>query len=101
MCPSEITSSFLNTGFQKRSRWDIIYQILTALEKGETKKTRIMHSVYLDWRTLNKYLSFLEECKLIVIENGNCKITEKGKNVLTTFREIIKALGMSGKIQKL
>lgn len=93
-----VPKDFSNVGFRKRSKWEIIYQILNTLEKGEYRKTRIGHAVCLDWKLLKKYLEFLNSCDLIRMHDGRCIITNKGKKFLMLYRELIKLF--DGKIEK-
>ncbi len=72
----------------KRSRMEIIYDILTSIDRGVKSKTRIMYAANLDWRSFSKYISFLEE-EGFVSRNGNGYVlTEKGRIFISKLREI-------------
>ncbi len=85
----------------KRGRLEIVGEILAAIERGETKKTRIMQSVYLGWRSFKSYLDFLLETGLIK-ENGandtetHYELTKEGLKVLENYKQIRKLLGGNG-----
>jgi len=77
----------------KRGKLEIVGEILDVINRGETKKTRIMQSVYLGWRSFKNYLDFLLENGLIK-ENGvndtetHYVLTEEGLNFLNCYRQI-------------
>jgi len=77
----------------KRSKWEITYAILKALQNGETSKTRIMYKAYLDWRNFTKYIEFLMD-KGIVVEKdgGKLEMTEKGEKVLKIMEELVELI---------
>jgi len=74
---------------KSRSRLEIILEILERIseEKGEAKKTRIMQKACLDWRSFKKYFDFLSAHGFIAV-NDNCKLTEKGEDLLRRLREV-------------
>lgn len=71
----------------RRSRWDIVYEILESVEKGVKVKSRLMHATNLDWRIFSKYISYLEKEKYLVYNEEGYKITEKGIELLRKLRE--------------
>lgn len=82
-----------------RGKWEIILDILKILEeKNQCKKTRLMQSAYLDWRSFKKYFKFLKEnnyIKPLETNNSNTKdftITENGKNLLNELKDVKKLL---------
>ncbi len=79
----------------RRSRWEISYDILeaTAAEEahgGKAKKTRIMQAAHLDWRNFKRYFDFLLEQGFIASsERGDCySLTEKGIHLREQLREL-------------
>jgi predicted transcriptional regulator len=75
----------------KRSRFDIINDILIITEKGKTK-THIMYGVNLSHNQLQEYLSFLQGINLLTLDKNNeksCyKTTQKGFGFLEKYGEI-------------
>jgi len=76
----------------KRSRFEIIYDILSCLERGSSTKTRLMYAANLDWRNFSRYASYLEEEGLIAYNGGCYTITEKGRTLLNKLRESLELL---------
>lgn len=78
---------------RKRSRLEIYLDILRAIERGENKPTRIMYRTNLSWMPLQKIFGSMISQELIRrIEADRRKeyvITEKGKNVLRYFQEMM------------
>ncbi len=77
---------------KERSRWEIIYDILTvAREEKTAKKTRIMQKACLDWRNFKRYYDFLIKENLLATSNSekDCYVlTEKGKDLLQRLKEV-------------
>lgn len=77
----------------RRSKLDIVLNVLSAVMEGIDKPTRIMYSANLSWRPTQKILaSLVEQGLLHEIEDLKSKrskkkygITEKGVNVLRYF----------------
>ena len=87
----------------RRSKLDIMLDVLSAVQNGEEKPTRIMYSANLSWKPTRKILGILVDQGLLRdIEVTGSKrskrsyvITEKGVNVLRYFdgvRDLIEAL---------
>lgn len=79
-----------------RSRWDIILDMLKAVqEEDKAKKTRIMQRAYLDWRNFEKYLDFLLSGGFISKCNPDAyyELTVKGKEMLRRLKEVDEMLG--------
>ncbi len=77
----------------RRSKLEIVLNILTAVRDGVDKPTRIMYAANLSWKPTQKILASLVEQGLLMEseETGNKRsrmrygITEKGANVLRYF----------------
>lgn len=69
----------------------IIADILISA-KRKNSKTRILHDANLNFNRLQKYLSFLDELKLLTADKFDGKTyyrtTEKGDRFLENFQEI-------------
>ncbi len=77
---------------KKRSRWELIYDVLkVTYEEKRSKKTRIMQRAYLDWRNFQKYFEllidkgFIAKCTSIP---DNYEITENGMKLLERLRKV-------------
>ncbi|MCW4050434.1 MAG: hypothetical protein NWE89_11940 [Candidatus Bathyarchaeota archaeon] len=82
----------------RRSRFEIMLEILAAVRGGEDKPTRIMYAVNLSWIPTSRLLSSIVEQGLLEMRIAPEKsrkrymITEKGINVIDYFikaREIL------------
>ena len=79
---------------ERRTRLDIIYDILNAIQAkgGKIKPTHLMYKANMSHQSLNRYLADLEEKKLVATldEDGHkyYKITEKGDNFLNEFKKL-------------
>jgi predicted transcriptional regulator len=74
----------------KRSRQEIISQILEICTKGASK-TKIVYLAYLNFRTVNPYLNLLIKNDLIRVNEGSVILyntTPKGKRLLESMRQI-------------
>ena len=77
----------------RRSRLDIVLNVLSAVKGGVDKPTRIMYAANLSWRPIQKILASMVEQGLLeeVTETGSKRskrryeITEKGADVLRYF----------------
>ncbi len=77
-----------NSSSQRRSRLEIIAEILKRARKG-AKKTRIVYGANLNFKMLNEYLAELEAAGLIKHSEANgglVRTTEKGNEYLEWFR---------------
>jgi predicted transcriptional regulator len=77
--------------FVKRSRIQIIFEILSVSQK-DVLKTRILYKCNLSYEQLKKYLNYLLSRDLLsVSEEGRKKyfhITAKGKEFLSGYKQI-------------
>jgi predicted transcriptional regulator len=77
----------------RRSKLDIVLNVLSAVKGGVDKPTRIMYAANLSWRPIQKILASMVEQGLLeeVTETGSKRskrryeITEKGVDVLRYF----------------
>jgi predicted transcriptional regulator len=78
---------------QRRSKLDIVLNVLSAVKSGVDKPTRIMYATNLSWKPTQRILANLVEQGLLQ-EYGNTgskrskrryEITEKGVDVLRYF----------------
>ena len=80
----------------RRSRLEIYFDILRALERGITKPTRIMYKTNLSWTTLQEMFEALIEGGFIKEEvRGNLKryeVTDKGRNALSYYSKSLDGL---------
>jgi len=78
---------------RKRSKLEIYLDILRTIRKGVNKPTRIMYRTNLSWIPLQKIIeSMISQDLIRKIEINKRKkftITEKGKNVLRYFEEMM------------
>jgi len=80
---------------EKRSKEEIIVQILTACRE-KSSKTRILHIANLNSRNVTSFLNQMVESGLIAIEPGEVpqyQITPKGLEMLESLRGILKQIG--------
>jgi predicted transcriptional regulator len=74
----------------KRSRGEIITQILGICSKGATK-TRIVYQANLNFKTVNPYIDLLMKNGLINLRSGHNKIymtTQRGSELMESFKAI-------------
>jgi len=78
---------------RRRSRLEIMLDILAAVRGGEDKPTRIMHAINLSWNPTQRILSnlvkqgFLEVRTASGRSNKRYAITDKGVNTLDYFEK--------------
>ncbi|AIJ06091.1 hypothetical protein JH146_1249 [Methanocaldococcus bathoardescens] len=71
----------------------IIFDILKVIEKNEElKKTQIMYAANLDWKTFNRYITYLLNNKFIKKTDGTYILTPKGKLLLGKIREVFELI---------
>jgi len=77
---------------KERSRWEIILDLLHAVEKEKKiKKTRLMQKAHLDWRNFKKYFDYLLEKKFISESNPDetsFSLTENGVELLDKLKKV-------------
>ena len=80
----------------KRSKLEISFDVLNAINTGETKPTRIMYKANLSWSSLQKVMKNLHVQGFIDMKNlKNSKrynITAKGQGALRYFLNATKDL---------
>jgi predicted transcriptional regulator len=80
---------------RRRSRLEVMLNVLSAVRDGSDKPTRIMYASNLSWKPSQMMLSYLVEQGLvelmIIATSGKSRkryvITEKGVNVLDYFEK--------------
>lgn len=76
----------------RRTRFDIIVDILTCLLNGGKNKTKIVYGANLNFRLVEKYLEILIEKGLVEEENVDGKtlyhVTEKGLELVKIYRKL-------------
>jgi predicted transcriptional regulator len=65
----------------KRTFYDIIHDVLQSCKNG-SRKTRLMYSANLSYYLTIKYVSFLENARLIARKDDMYFLTEKGRTLL-------------------
>jgi predicted transcriptional regulator len=79
-------------GKMRRTKFDIIVDIINLTMDGGANKTRIVYGANLNFKIANKYINFLLENGLIEEEVKEGKkyylATEKGVQFLRLFREL-------------
>ncbi|WP_338598823.1 winged helix-turn-helix domain-containing protein [Sulfolobus tengchongensis] len=74
----------------RRSRDEIIGDILEAIDNNINRISSIMKNVNLGASLAKKYLSMLESEGLIQDVNGEYKLTDKGRKILQQMRNLRK-----------
>ncbi|MEM4083410.1 MAG: winged helix-turn-helix domain-containing protein, partial [Saccharolobus sp.] len=74
----------------RRSREEIIADILEAVDNDINRISSIMRNVNLSASLAKKYLKALTDNGLIVEINGEYRLTEKGRRLLESMRNIRK-----------
>jgi len=78
---------------RRRSRLEIMLDILSAIRDGKDKPTNIMYAANLSWKPTQKILSHLVEQGLLEMRTASGKsgkrymVTERGVNVLDYFEK--------------
>jgi predicted transcriptional regulator len=88
----------------RRSKLEIQLSILSAIQEGVDKPTRIMYAANMSWKPVQEILSRLVEQGLITImtnpESEQSKkryvISEKGSKVLTFFNDAKNLMQIEG-----
>jgi len=73
-------------GRKKRTRYEIIYDILSTCENG-SKKTWLMYRSNLSYELTNNYINKLVEKELIVQKDGLYYLTDKGRKLLDLLKD--------------
>ena len=74
----------------KRDRLDIIRELLENVSKGYNSKSSLLKTMGISASSLNSYLAFAKERKLIRESERGFELTEKGKEVLGMLNEYTK-----------
>lgn len=72
----------------KRDRLDIMLSIL-EITREPIKKTHILYRANINHQQLTKYLAMLEELGMIVENNNEYVITDKGRMFLDMFSKYV------------
>jgi predicted transcriptional regulator len=80
---------------KKRSREEIISQILEACCEG-TSKTALANKAELNFANANAYLKILIKNKMVKVKKGSYITTSKGVQILEIMKKIQNALKCSG-----
>lgn len=86
--PLTSESSNLPQSFKRRSKFDIIIDIL-ELAKDGTKKTYIMYRCNLSGTQLNDYLRFLKKQQLLEETEGIYSTTKNGLTIVESYAKLI------------
>jgi len=78
--------------FIRRSRLEIMYNILSLCQRGENKKTHIMYRCNLSFKQVQKYLETLTSMGLLSANQGLYELTEKGEKFLKEFQDLKRLL---------
>lgn len=76
-----------NKSSQRRSRYEIVVDILRIAKKG-ARKTRIVYGANLNFKMLQEYVERLEKSGLVTHcqnDESLVEVTEKGKEYLRKF----------------
>jgi len=79
---------------KRRSRLEIMLEILSTIKSGNDKPTKIMYAVNISWNPTQKMLSSMVEQDLLEVNPGEglsrrlYVITEKGVKVLDYFLKV-------------
>jgi len=76
----------VKTGRKKRTRYEIIHDILAQCENG-AKKTWLMYKANLSYELTNNYINKLVEKELIIQKDGLYYLTDKGRKLLELLKE--------------
>ncbi len=76
----------------RRSRTEILLNILESLTSGSLKKTHIMYHCNLSWSMVNEAIVTLSDKALIILENNQGQrkysITDKGLRMIELHRQL-------------
>lgn len=79
----------------RRSRLEIYFEVLSAINAGVTKPTRIMYATNLSFTSLNEVLATLQQSQFIREERrkrAQYFITQKGQDALLYYTKSIQGL---------
>ena len=78
--------SEVQAGRKKRTRYEIIHDILSQCENG-AKKTWLMYKANLSYELTNNYINKLVEKELIIQKDGLYYLTDKGRKLLDLLKD--------------
>ncbi|MBE8538584.1 winged helix-turn-helix domain-containing protein [Geoglobus acetivorans] len=88
----------------RRTRFDIVVDIICTLMNGGANKTRIVYNANLNFHLVEKYLKYLKDKGLISEKQVNGKTlyfpTEKGVELVQIYRRLSEEDFIDGKITK-
>jgi predicted transcriptional regulator len=80
----------------RRSRLEIYFDVLRAIDNGTDKPTRIMYETNLSWTNINDVLDALFQVDFIRVEimktSKRYYITKKGRNALSYHLKSVEGL---------
>jgi len=81
---------------RKRSRLDVILDMLRLADENPTRKTEFMYKVNMSYQSLKAYLDFLLDTRMIepvfVGTEKHYRITRKGKMVKENMIDLLKVM---------
>jgi predicted transcriptional regulator len=84
---------------ERRSRNEILLNVLESLTSGGLKKTHIMYQCNLSWSMVNEAIVTLSDKSLLTLDDADSqrkyKITQKGLRMLELHRQIQDGLSKS------
>ncbi len=75
----------------RRSKYEIIYDILSALSESSLPKTLLIYNAKVDTRQAKRYLSYLLRLGLIEYTHEGekiIKITDRGRRYIQLYKEM-------------
>ena len=87
-------SGRISTLIKRRSSFQIAVDVLSVMNDGETKPTRIMYAANLSWKTLKSTLNLLETKRYIELTSSpsykqkQFAITKEGLSVLSYYKRL-------------
>ncbi|MDI9646538.1 MAG: winged helix-turn-helix domain-containing protein [Archaeoglobales archaeon] len=78
----------------KRSRMEIIFEILRSVESGVDTKTRLMYASNLDWRNFSRYIDYMLKEQLIYCNSERFYLTERGRKLLGKLKDVLELLNL-------
>lgn len=73
---------------EKRTYWDIQFEIADSIPEEGKVETRIMNKAYLDFRNLKRHFDPLSEYGVVTEIDGLYYLTEKGKEYKTVLKKL-------------
>jgi len=95
----------ISTLIKRRSSFQIAVDVLSVMNNGETKPTRIMYAANLSWKTLKSTLNLLETKRYIELTSSpsykqkQFAITKEGLSVLSYYKRLSRLVKVDLPIQ--